>query len=79
MAGNENINTETKADSELTMDEAFARLDAIIKRMQEDDVPLEESFELYKRGLALTQLCSEKIDKVEKEISRVTEEITGKE
>ena len=62
-----------KKDSELTMKEAFARLDSIIEKMQSEDIPLEMTYGLYKRGLDLVELCNKKIEKVEKDISKVTD------
>lgn len=54
---------------ELTIEEAFEELDGILKAMEEDKLPLEESFEMYKNGMELVKLCSLKLDKVEKKIT----------
>ena len=52
----------------LTMDETYARLDALLNEMETGNHSLEESFALYSRGIALVQACSSKIDRIEKEL-----------
>ncbi len=52
---------------ELTIEQAFEKLDKLIENM-ETEIPLEESFSMYKEGIELIKLCNEKLDKVEKKI-----------
>ena len=59
---------------ELTLEEAFEQLDELIDKMEESDLPLEESFELYKKGVSLVEVCNKKIEKVECDIKKVTEQ-----
>lgn len=53
---------------EPTLEEAFARLDEMLERMEDRELPLEESFRLYQQGMELLAKCNEKIDTVEKKI-----------
>lgn len=53
---------------ELSLEQAFDELNGIMQQMSEDDIALEKSFELYKKGVELLNHCSSKIEKVEKEI-----------
>lgn len=55
-------------NEELTLEESFARLDAMLERMENRELPLEESFQLYRQGMELLKDCNEKIDTVEKKI-----------
>lgn len=64
-------NTETE---ELTLEEAFGRLDQLAARLEEKDIPLEEAFRLYRQGMELLKSCSDKIDKVEKKMLEITED-----
>lgn len=48
--------------------EIFAQLDEVIEGMEQEDVSLEETFELYHRGMDMLKLCNDKIDKVEKKM-----------
>lgn len=53
---------------EPSLEEMFQELSAIIEKMQERDVTLEESFSLYEQGIRKIKLCNEKIDSVEKKM-----------
>lgn len=53
---------------EASLEEMFQELSAIIERMQEREVTLEESFSLYEQGIRKLKLCNEKIDSVEKKM-----------
>ena len=57
-----------KPDEECTLEEAFARAEALIRRLEQPDLPLEEAFALYERGMALLKMCSDRIDRVEKQM-----------
>ena len=56
------------AEKELTIEQVFTQLEDVIKGMEKEDVSLEESFGLYHQGIDLLRTCSEKIDKVEKQM-----------
>ena len=49
------------AEKELTLEEAFLRL-------EEGTRALEESFTVYQKGMELLKYCNESIDKVEKKV-----------
>lgn len=55
-------------NEEITLEQAFAALDEITKKMEEGGLSLEENFSLYKEGLSLIDLCNKKIEKVESDI-----------
>lgn len=50
------------------IEDAFARLNAILSKMDEEGVSLEESFRLYEQGMKLIRYCNETIDTVEKKV-----------
>lgn len=52
----------------LSIEETFAVLDELLKQLEGDELALEESFELYAKGLSLVKQCREKIDEVEKKV-----------
>ena len=58
-------------ERELTLEESFARLDELVEKLEDRDVPLEESFRIYKEGMDLLKKCSEKIDLVEKKMQQI--------
>lgn len=53
---------------ELTLEEGFEKIEALMQEMSDGDVTLEESFEKYKLGMEILKYCGDKIDKVEKQI-----------
>ena len=66
-----NEERETAEEQELTLEESFARLDELVEKLEDRDVPLEESFHIYKEGMDLLKKCSEKIDLVEKKMQQI--------
>ena len=56
------------------IEEAFAMLDRILARMDEEGVTLEESFKCYEQGMKLIKYCNETIDAVEKKVQVLSAE-----
>ena len=52
---------------------AIAELDAIVKRMEEGDLTLEKSMELYERGLQLSRFCHATLEAAERRIEILNE------
>ncbi|HJC43041.1 MAG TPA: exodeoxyribonuclease VII small subunit [Candidatus Mediterraneibacter gallistercoris] len=46
----------------------FQDLEKVIKDMENSDVTLEQSFDLYNRGMNILKECSRTIDEVEKKV-----------
>ena len=69
MGKNEKENQENE-----TLQDIFMQLDAVIEGMEKEDVSLEESFELYHKGMDMLKLCNERIDKVEKKMLLLDDE-----
>ena len=59
---------QTGQEQEPTLEESFARLEEMLEKLEDRELPLEESFRLYQRGMELLAHCNEKIDTVEKKI-----------
>ena len=55
-------------NKEMTMDEAYQKLQAVLEKMESGELGLEESFKLYEEGLGLVRLCSSKLDEIEKKM-----------
>ncbi|WP_302152687.1 exodeoxyribonuclease VII small subunit [Eubacterium ventriosum] len=55
------------------IEDNFEQLEDIISKMQSDRITLEQSFELYNKGLSLVQDCNNQIDKIEKQIKIIEE------
>lgn len=65
---------EAESMEELSIEEMFERLDKIMHTLEDGSSNLEESFASYEAGMRLVRACSEKIDKVEKQIMVVNGE-----
>ena len=66
--GNNMNNTEN-----VGIEDNFEQLEDIISKMQSDRITLEQSFELYNKGLSLVQYCNNQIEKIEKQIKIIEE------
>ena len=55
-------------EKELSLEEAFGMLDGISRRLEEEEISLEDSFDAYKKGMDLLKICYDKIDQVEKKV-----------
>jgi exodeoxyribonuclease VII small subunit len=52
---------------------AVAELDAIVKKLEEGDLPLEQSLALYERGIHLSRFCHARLEEAERRIEILTE------
>ena len=59
---------------EQSLEEIFSDLEQTIKKMEEGEISLEESFQLYHQGMHMLKACNSKIDKVEKKMLLLDEE-----
>ena len=59
---------------EMNLEEIIEKLESTMKKMEEEDISLEESFQLYHQGMDMLKACNDKIDKVEKKMLLLDEE-----
>lgn len=59
---------------ELTLEEAFDKLDGLAKQLESEEITLEDSFAVYKEGMQLLKYCNDKIDTVEKKVLQLNDE-----
>ena len=57
-----------------TIEEAMEELESIIEKMEDRESTLEDSFACFEKGMKLVKECSQRIDKVEKQIMVLSEE-----
>lgn len=65
---------EQDSREELTLEEAFARLDGIMEALEDRETSLEDAFLIYQKGMELIRQCSQKVDLVEKKVLVMDEE-----
>ena len=52
---------------------AIAELDTIARTLEEGDLPLEKSLELYERGVQLSRFCHSRLEAAERRIEILNE------
>jgi exodeoxyribonuclease VII small subunit len=52
---------------------AIAELESIVKKLEEGDLPLEQSLELYERGVKLSRFCHSRLEEAERRIEVLNE------
>ena len=52
---------------------AIAELETIVKKLEEGDLALEKSLELYERGVQLSRFCHTRLEEAEKRIAILNE------
>ncbi|CUX43308.1 exodeoxyribonuclease VII small subunit [Clostridium sp. C105KSO13] len=70
MAEQEN---KTQSEQGTSLEELFENLDRVVSRLEGDEVSLEESFQLYQKGMNLLKQCNTTIDTVEKKVQMLDE------
>ena len=73
MAKNENSE---QLQEEKPLEEVFTELDLLAGKLEDRETSLEDSFRLYRQGMELLKLCSEKLDTVEKKMLQLNEDGT---
>ncbi len=64
-------------DDTLTFEEALSRLEVLVNRLEEGNLPLEESLDLFAEGIKLTKQCSKHLEQAEKQICVLLEDDNG--
>ena len=62
------METKNKKEEELKLETLFTDLDEVVEKMESGDTTLEESFQLYQKGISMLKQCNEKIDLIEKQV-----------
>jgi exodeoxyribonuclease VII small subunit len=52
---------------------AIAELESIVKKLEEGDLALEQSLQLYERGVKLSQFCHSRLEEAERRIEILNE------
>ncbi|MBS4215728.1 MULTISPECIES: exodeoxyribonuclease VII small subunit [Neobacillus] len=61
-------------EQKLTFEEAMNKLEQIVGKLEEGDVPLEEAIIYYKEGMELSKLCHDKLKSVEEQLTQIITE-----
>jgi exodeoxyribonuclease VII small subunit len=55
-------------------EDALAKLEGIVKKMESGDMPLEESLKAFEDGIRLARLCAGKLDEAERRVDMLMKE-----
>lgn len=70
MAKNEKKNNLTK----LTFEQAIRQLTDIVGKIEQGEIPLQDSLNQYEKGMALIKHCKDILQKAEKRIEKISEQ-----
>jgi exodeoxyribonuclease VII small subunit len=58
----------------ISFEKAQSELEDIVKKIETGDLSLDENLELFERGIALTRLCSAKLEDARQRIEKLVDE-----
>ncbi len=62
-----------------TLEQSFEQLETIVSQLEQEEISLEESFQLFNNGMKLLKECNDSIDKVEKKLIVLNEKQSASE
>jgi len=75
------MRSETKSTSggekKMKFEEALKKLEEIVGKLEQGEVPLEKAIQLYEEGMKLAKFCSGKLEEAEKKIEILTRDENG--
>jgi exodeoxyribonuclease VII small subunit len=60
-----------------SFEDALRKLEKIVARMEEADIPLEEALQNFEEGVRLARFCSKKLDEAEQKVAMLVRDETG--
>lgn len=61
-------------EQKISFEEAMNKLEQIVDKLEEGDVPLEKAIVFYKEGMELSKLCHDKLKSVEEQLTQIITE-----
>jgi len=55
----------------------FQELERIVKRLESEELPLDESLQLFEEGIRLSRFCHQQLEEVEKKIELILADAKG--
>lgn len=57
--------------TEKSFEASLERLEEVVSKLEQGDLPLEEAMKLFQEGMKLSQLCSQKLTAAETEVKKL--------
>ena len=58
-------------------EKSFEHLEKIVHRLENEELPLDESLQLFEEGIRLSRFCNQKLEEVEKKIELILSDAKG--
>ncbi len=58
-------------EKKLSFEEAVKKLEDIVAKLEEEDVPLEKAIDYYQEGMKLSKLCDEKLQEAQEKVTQI--------
>jgi exodeoxyribonuclease VII small subunit len=68
------MSKEEQMNEEVSFELAMQKLEEIVGKLEEGDVPLEKAIEYFQKGMELSKLCHDKLQHVEKQMDFILKE-----
>jgi exodeoxyribonuclease VII small subunit len=63
--------------AEQKFEDAFQKLESIVKKLEDGNLSLEESLKAFEEGVRLSRFCSKKLDEAEKKVEVLLKDSDG--
>ncbi|HSE42568.1 MAG TPA: exodeoxyribonuclease VII small subunit [Acidobacteriota bacterium] len=68
---------EKQEQDPVSFEAALKELEGIVKQLETGEAKLEESLQLFERGIRLSRFCSQKLEEAEKKIEMLVKDSRG--
>ncbi|MCX7710364.1 MAG: exodeoxyribonuclease VII small subunit [Clostridia bacterium] len=65
------------AKDKKNFEESMKSLEEIVEALERGELPLDESIEMFQKGIELSKFCSKRLDEIEKKITVLIEDENG--
>ncbi|MCI0446395.1 exodeoxyribonuclease VII small subunit [bacterium] len=69
--------SEKQDQDPVSFEAALKELEGIVKQLETGEAKLEESLQLFERGIRLSRFCSQKLEEAEKKIEMLVKDSRG--
>ncbi len=63
--------------AEIKFERALARLEEIVQKLEQGDLPLEQSLKLFEEGIRLTRICNTRLEEAERKVEILLKDKAG--
>ena len=58
-------------------EESFNRLETIVRRLESEELPLDDALQMFEEGIRLSRFCNQKLEEVERKIELILADSKG--